>query len=76
MDDLNIKPRQVKCPQCGRLILYTPENPYRPFCSERCRLIDLGEWASESYRIPTSPSSSDALSEEDDYDEPPPEDKH
>lgn len=65
------KARQVKCPQCGRLTLYTVENPFRPFCSERCRLIDLGEWASESYRIPSNTSSSDSLtSPEDDYDDP------
>lgn len=61
-----LKPREVKCPQCGRLTLYTPENPFRPFCSERCRLIDLGAWADESYKIPTAPSSSDSLSSIDD----------
>lgn len=43
--------REIKCPQCGHLTFYSPENPFRPFCSERCRLIDLGEWASESYKI-------------------------
>jgi uncharacterized protein len=32
--------------------LYSPENPARPFCSERCKLIDLGEWASEGYKVP------------------------
>ncbi|MBV2168459.1 MAG: DNA gyrase inhibitor YacG [Bdellovibrio sp.] len=70
------KSRQVKCPQCGRLTLYSTENPFRPFCSERCRLIDLGEWASEGYRIPVRDSSSDSLtSEEDDHDDPH-EDKH
>ncbi|ASD62527.1 DNA gyrase inhibitor YacG [Bdellovibrio bacteriovorus] len=67
--------RQVKCPQCGRLALYSNENPFRPFCSERCRLIDLGEWASESYRIPVKDSSSDALTSMDD-DDYPGEDKH
>lgn len=46
--------RQIKCPQCGALTVFSPENPFRPFCSERCRLIDLGEWASESYKIPTT----------------------
>ncbi|KHD89088.1 MULTISPECIES: DNA gyrase inhibitor YacG [Bdellovibrio] len=59
------KPRQVKCPQCGRLALYSPENPFRPFCSERCRIIDLGAWASEEYKIPVKDSSSDALSMDD-----------
>lgn len=47
---------QIKCPQCGRLTFYSPENPSRPFCSERCKLIDLGQWASEGYRIPTQPT--------------------
>lgn len=42
----------VTCPHCGKNALYTPANPFRPFCSERCRLIDLGAWAKESYRIP------------------------
>ncbi|MDG0815375.1 DNA gyrase inhibitor YacG [Bdellovibrio svalbardensis] len=61
----------VKCPQCGRLTLYSPENPFRPFCSERCRLIDLGEWATGGYKIPVKNSSSDSLtSDEDIYDIP------
>ncbi|WP_316677591.1 DNA gyrase inhibitor YacG [uncultured Tolumonas sp.] len=42
---------EVKCPTCNNLISWTPENSYRPFCSERCRLIDLGEWFSEERRI-------------------------
>jgi endogenous inhibitor of DNA gyrase (YacG/DUF329 family) len=41
----------VKCPRCGKEAEST-ENPHRPFCSERCRLIDLGNWISETYRIP------------------------
>lgn len=45
------KPRQVRCPNCGGDALWAPENPWRPFCSERCKQIDLGAWASESYRI-------------------------
>jgi uncharacterized protein len=32
--------------------VFSPENPWRPFCSERCKMIDLGAWASESYRVP------------------------
>lgn len=44
--------RKVRCPQCGNESVWSPDNPYRPFCSERCKLIDLGAWASESYRIP------------------------
>lgn len=51
--------RKIKCPQCGHLTIYSLENPYRPFCSERCKIIDLGEWASESFKIPDSETSSD-----------------
>ena len=36
--------------------MWDPANRYRPFCSERCRIIDLGAWASESYRIPIQES--------------------
>ncbi len=49
--------RKIKCPQCGRLTVFSSENPFRPFCSERCRMIDLGQWADESYRIPIEQSS-------------------
>ncbi len=46
------KPRTVPCPQCKGPAEWSPANPYRPFCSERCKMIDLGAWASESYRVP------------------------
>jgi endogenous inhibitor of DNA gyrase (YacG/DUF329 family) len=41
----------VHCPQCGKATEWRADNPWRPFCSERCKLIDLGQWASEKYRI-------------------------
>lgn len=41
--------RIVKCPQCGSPTLFAPENRWRPFCSERCKLIDTGAWASGAY---------------------------
>jgi uncharacterized protein len=44
--------RKVRCPQCNATILWSTDNPYRPFCSERCKLIDLGQWATGAYRIP------------------------
>lgn len=44
---------QVLCPTCGKTIEWRSEEKWRPFCSERCRLIDLGAWADESYKIPT-----------------------
>lgn len=42
--------QQAKCPRCGSLAPYRG-NPDRPFCSEKCRLVDLGNWANEEYRI-------------------------
>jgi len=46
------KPRAVTCPTCGKRSLWTSANVWRPFCSERCKLIDLGAWATERYRVP------------------------
>jgi len=46
-----MRARTVNCPYCGKPVIWNTANPHRPFCSERCRLIDLGAWASESYRI-------------------------
>lgn len=43
--------RIVRCPQCGGDSVFAPRNRYRPFCSERCKNIDLGAWASESFRV-------------------------
>ena len=48
--------RTVPCPRCGAPAPYSPENRWRPFCSERCRTIDLGAWASEAYRLPVAAS--------------------
>jgi hypothetical protein len=44
--------RQVDCPHCRGPAIYGPSNPWRPFCSERCRNGDLGDWASERFRLP------------------------
>lgn len=46
------KKRMVACPKCSKLSEFSPTNTFRPFCSERCKLIDLGLWASEQYAIP------------------------
>lgn len=56
---------KVKCPTCGKSIEYSPKNPWRPFCSERCKLIDLGAWASEDYVIEGDPGSADRMTPED-----------
>ena len=50
--DKPAKPRLVRCPACGGDSVYAPANAYRPFCSERCKNLDLGAWASESFRVP------------------------
>jgi len=45
-------PKTVACPTCAAEVAWTPEAKFRPFCSERCKLIDLGAWATEAYRVP------------------------
>ena len=45
-------PRIVPCPQCGRPVEWVPASRWRPFCSARCKTIDLGAWAAETYRVP------------------------
>lgn len=42
---------RVNCPQCEIEVIWSEQSKYRPFCSERCKLIDLGEWADENRRI-------------------------
>jgi len=54
--------KKFPCPECSKSLEWSTENPYRPFCSERCKLLDLGAWANESYQIPAEISA-----EEDDY---------
>ncbi len=57
-------PRRVRCPCCGEPATFAASNPWRPFCSERCRNGDLGAWASESYRVAAQPDP-DELSDAD-----------
>lgn len=47
--------RTVSCPHCKNAAAWE-DNPYRPFCSERCKLIDFGAWANEDYKLPTQDS--------------------
>ncbi|MBL1276047.1 MAG: DNA gyrase inhibitor YacG [Ectothiorhodospiraceae bacterium] len=44
--------KTVKCPTCEKSVEWNAESRWRPFCCERCQLIDLGAWADESNRIP------------------------
>ncbi|MBI1422770.1 MAG: DNA gyrase inhibitor YacG [Gammaproteobacteria bacterium] len=57
--------KKLHCPTCGKALTWDKNNPYRPFCSERCKLIDLGEWASESHRIPGDPVNPDLIDDKD-----------
>ena len=45
-------PAVVNCPTCGKKVEWIEQNKFRPFCSERCKQIDLGAWADEKYAIP------------------------
>lgn len=52
---------KVDCPTCKASVEWDENNPYRPFCSERCQLIDLGAWANEEYRVPAENAEPDDL---------------
>jgi endogenous inhibitor of DNA gyrase (YacG/DUF329 family) len=45
-------PLTVACPSCKKPVVWSVDQPFRPFCSERCKLIDLGDWATEAHAIP------------------------
>lgn len=57
------KPLTVKCPTCDKSVEWNSNNAFRPFCCERCKLIDLGEWASGERRIEGEPDWSQGLGE-------------
>lgn len=59
---MSSQPRIVKCPQCGTPVPWSADSQWRPFCSKRCKTIDLGAWASERYRIetPETPDSGES----------------
>jgi endogenous inhibitor of DNA gyrase (YacG/DUF329 family) len=61
-------PKTVPCPACRREAPWE-NNPHRPFCSERCRLTDLGNWAAERYRIPGAPAEPPPAAKDEDSDE-------
>lgn len=51
--------RLVPCPGCGTATAYSPDNPFRPFCSERCKAGDFNAWAAERYRVDAPSASTD-----------------
>jgi endogenous inhibitor of DNA gyrase (YacG/DUF329 family) len=58
------RPKLVTCPTCGGDSVYAPSNPFRPFCCERCKNIDLGAWANEDFRMPTTNLPEDQLTDD------------
>ncbi|MBI2343167.1 MAG: DNA gyrase inhibitor YacG [Deltaproteobacteria bacterium] len=57
VSDASTPPERRPCPSCHAMTSWD-DNPYRPFCSPRCRMIDLGKWATEEYRVPDAETSS------------------
>src|SRR5205823_4019415 len=64
---------RVRCPICQRVMQgqTTREWPEFPFCSPRCKLVDLGRWLGENYRIPSETPNEETAPERDDLSEPP-----
>jgi uncharacterized protein len=52
----SIEKTTVNCPTCKTPVIWSNESSHRPFCSQRCQQIDFGEWATESFSIPGTPS--------------------
>ena len=53
----------VSCPTCQKPVPWNENSPYRPFCSQRCKMIDLGTWANESYCIPSQEEAPPQMSD-------------
>ena len=64
---MKTKPAIVSCPVCGKPVTWTAASTWRPFCSERCRLIDLGEWLNEERRIPSEEVPDTGIDTAEDY---------
>lgn len=63
-DPPTVSHRVVDCPHCGGDSVYAPSNPYRPFCSQRCKDIDFGAWAEESFRVADTTDPEDRPTED------------
>jgi len=51
---------QVRCPHCGKTLAWDTANKWRPFCCERCKMVDLGAWIAEEHAIPGEPAMDEA----------------
>lgn len=58
---------ETDCPNCGKKTIYSEKNPDRPFCSNRCKLIDLGQWASDGYKFETEEKLTPSADDEEIY---------
>jgi len=58
-----------KCPTCDKQVEWQ-DNPFRPFCSERCKLIDLSKWVSEEYRVPGRSVPGEPVEDDEDHSRP------
>lgn len=65
---MTIKISDIVCPRCGKKNTWTKDNEAKPFCSARCKLIDLGAWADGQYQVPGDPVSSDQTDDIDKHD--------
>jgi endogenous inhibitor of DNA gyrase (YacG/DUF329 family) len=59
-----------RCPSCGKEVQWQ-DNPFRPFCSERCKLVDLSKWVSEEYRVPGKSVATEKSDQDEEAAEPP-----
>ena len=55
---------KVKCPSCDQVVIWHAQSEFKPFCSDRCRLIDLGEWASDNRIIPSDADHDDVTAQD------------
>ncbi len=55
-----------KCPTCSKPVEWQ-DNPFRPFCSERCQLVDFGKWISEEYRVPGKPGPAESAEDDENH---------
>lgn len=64
---MNKRVLKVNCPNCNEIVVWSEDSPYRPFCSQRCKTIDFGDWASERHVIAGEPVSPQDDEEQDDF---------
>ena len=61
--------KEISCPTCHKKNTWLPDNQFRPFCSERCKLIDLGSWADEKFKVPGETANPNETSKHDEDEE-------